>query len=259
MVSIVDELLSYPGILLGGKAGGLRRFHGELLGALRRCERPCSVGGLLRAELDAGRMTEEEALQNASVYALAHAPTFALFWLLGRIGKDGAADTLRTVPGALERAIKEELRIHPPVPALFTRRISTDTKLGDQQIEGGATVVVSPLYVHHNPAVWKEPATFSPERWDLGGKRGAQAVLSSGCPMAALGRYIPFGGGAHRCQGRRYAVEEILLICQEVLAAVDLEVLEDGGLLERPVQEQVKLHVYARPERDITVRATPRP
>ena len=45
-------------------------------------------------------------------------------------------------------------------------------------------------------------------------------------------RYLPFGSGAHVCQGRFFAADEMLAVTQTVLQMVDLEVLDDGGLLE---------------------------
>ena len=221
---VVDGLLGFPNILLGGRGEGQNRFHAEMLRSVLRCTKVGSVGHILREGLESGALSDEEVVQTASVYTLAQAPTMALFWALFRAARDGCAPGGRE---AIRTAIRRELVEHPPVPSMFTRYASAPIDLPGLHIPKGATVVISPMLLHHG---------------------------ASGCPVARLRWAIPFGVGQHTCQGRRYAMEELQIVLEEVWAAVELEVVDDGGLAARQPGEQLRLHVYARPRNDVRVR-----
>jgi cytochrome P450 len=48
--------------------------------------------------------------------------------------------------------------------------------------------------LHHNPAVWKDPETFDPERFGPGGEIESKA--GTGLP------WLPFANGPRQCIGK---------------------------------------------------------
>ncbi|MET9697218.1 cytochrome P450 [Streptomyces sp. NPDC006529] len=92
---------------------------------------------------------------------------------------------------------QETLRLHSPL--LFTRRALEPLTLGGVAIPKGAELAYSPHALHRDPALFREPARFDPDRWheDAGERPRAH-------------RYLPFGAGQHKCIGDSFAVAEIL-------------------------------------------------
>jgi cytochrome P450 len=271
---LVDRLLTPPSFPFGGDGAAVNRLHGRVTQALAQCTKPGSVGHICKTQEAAGEMTHEEALQNASVYLLAHAPTAVLFWALYRTAKDGRCHELRTERRRLLQCLKEEMRLHPGVPQLFSRVVKSDDVNEGVHIPKGASVAISPFFSHRNPAAWQAAERFDPDRWQLESDDPKELLraptpkphgaAAQGCPVhrgaapREAPRFLPFGGGQHMCQGRNLAVEEMVAVMEAVLEHVDLEVVEDHGLLDRPLVEQVRLHVYCRPVHDVKLRVRSR-
>ncbi|WP_280465413.1 cytochrome P450 [Nocardia brasiliensis] len=91
----------------------------------------------------------------------------------------------------VNRIIKETLRLWPPV-WMITRVVTRDTELGGYGIPAGTTVVYSPYLLHHRRDLYPNPDRFDPGRHDSGQ-----------CPP---GMFIPFGRGARKCVGDRFAM-----------------------------------------------------
>ena len=102
---------------------------------------------------------------------------------------DVQAQIRRGEPGALHRAVRESLRLHPGYP-LFSRRTAEPIELGGHRIGSGVDVVVSPWVIHRLPRHWPEPERFDPERW--------RDVAARPTPIPS-GPYLPFGGGYRSC------------------------------------------------------------
>ncbi|MFE2145503.1 cytochrome P450 [Streptomyces sp. NPDC059456] len=92
---------------------------------------------------------------------------------------------------------QEALRLHSPL--LFTRRALAPLVLGGVSIPAGAELAYSPYALHRDPALFRDPATFDPDRWEEEGEEQRRAH-----------RFIPFGAGQHKCIGDSFAVWEIL-------------------------------------------------
>ena len=92
-----------------------------------------------------------------------------------------------------EMAFKEALRIKPPVPSM-PRRAVRDFSFKGFSIPGGTLVGVNPLFTHHMPDVWPEPARFDPMRFTEEAQRNRHRFA-----------WVPFGGGAHMCLGLHFA------------------------------------------------------
>ena len=58
----------------------------------------------------------------------------------------------------------ETLRLYPTVP-LFPRESVVDTKLGGYDVPAGAKVVITQMAINKNPAVFKDPNRFDPDRF----------------------------------------------------------------------------------------------
>lgn len=95
------------------------------------------------------------------------------------------------------RVFQEALRLHSPL--LFTRRALAPLTLGGVSIPAGAELAYSPYALHRDPALFRDPTAFDPDRWQEDGEDKPRAH-----------RYIPFGAGQHKCIGDSFAVAEIL-------------------------------------------------
>lgn len=89
----------------------------------------------------------------------------------------------------LECCMKESIRLHPSV-ANFRRQISEQVQLDDYTIPVGASVSVQIYALHHNEAVFVDPLSFKPERFQLEQSIGRH-------PFA----FIPFSAGPRNCIG----------------------------------------------------------
>ena len=67
-------------------------------------------------------------------------------------------------------------------------------------------LIYSPYATHRTAAVFDKPLEFRPERW-----------LEEGF-KPALGEYVPFGGGVHRCLASTMATTELTVMMACLLA-----------------------------------------
>lgn len=112
-------------------------------------------------------------------------------------GLPGVEDLTR-LP-ALDRALKESLRILPPV-AFNVRRASQDTEVLGRRLPAGSTAVFSHYVTHHDAAIYPEPERFRPERWvDF---------------KPTQFEYLPFSAGPRRCIGEGFTtrMQKITLV-----------------------------------------------
>lgn len=111
-----------------------------------------------------------------------------------------------------EMALKETLRIVPPVPAI-PRRALRDFSFGGYAIPAGTAVGIDPLFTHHMPDIWPAPDRFDPLRFT---------------DAAAAGRHrfahVPFGGGAHMCLGLHFAYMQAKCFAWHLLRNVTLRI-----------------------------------
>jgi cytochrome P450 len=109
--------------------------------------------------------------------------------------------------------IKESMRLFPAAHGM-ARSTRHDEVLGGYRVPAGAWLEVSPWGIHHSPAVWPDPETFDPRRFDLpagqvpGGHRYA---------------WMPFGAGPRTCVGMQVALLELPIILGAVLQTFELQ------------------------------------
>ncbi|KAG2183363.1 hypothetical protein INT43_006369 [Umbelopsis isabellina] len=96
--------------------------------------------------------------------------------------------------------MKETLRIHPPLQSSQLRVTEEDTELAGTVIPKGARLQADIFLAQHNPAVWKNPEEFRPERFAPGGENEENAKKGLA--------WAPFGNGARQCIGMNFSLAE---------------------------------------------------
>ena len=114
-----------------------------------------------------------------------------------------------------EGAVKEALRIHPPLFILL-RAALRDCEILGYQVKKGNWVAVSPLVAHRDESVFKNALEFDPGRYGPGREEDRK-------PFA----YISFGGGRHKCMGNAFAILQIKTIMAVLLDRYDFELVGD--------------------------------
>ncbi|MEH6717099.1 cytochrome P450 [Parasphingorhabdus flavimaris] len=137
-------------------------------------------------------------------------------WLLAHIGNEPSLKRWLMAPNISEdefkdrltKAIKETLRLYPPLPFIF-RKAKENIKLGGFVIGKGTTVCVSPYLIHHNTLNWSEASSFDPSRFE-------RSDNNYSC-------FLPYGVGARKCIGQNIGNELIFQLVKSVLRNGDLK------------------------------------
>lgn len=96
----------------------------------------------------------------------------------------------------MKAVIKETLRKHPPGPLLSWARLAiTDVDVAGYHVPAGTTAMVNMWAITHDPALWKEPDKFVPERFLQ--SHGGNDIDIRGNDL----RLAPFGAGRRVCPG----------------------------------------------------------
>lgn len=123
---------------------------------------------------------------------------------------------LREMP-KLEAAIKEALRLHPPLIMLL-RVAKAPVVVGSYVIPIGTMVATSPSVSNRDPQAFANPDAFEPSRY-LNGRED-----DVGNPWS----WIPFGAGRHRCVGAAFAMMQLKAIFSVLLSRYEV------ALTQRP-------------------------
>jgi sterol 14-demethylase len=132
---------------------------------------------------------------------------------LGREGREISYQVLREIP-QLEGAIKEALRLHPPLIILM-RKVMYDFDYKGWTVPAGQLVAVSPAVSNRMPECFPEPNRYDPARYDDGREEDRQNFA-----------WIPFGAGRHRCVGAAFAMMQLKAIFGHLLGAYEFELLQ---------------------------------
>ncbi|KAA8519283.1 hypothetical protein F0562_013539 [Nyssa sinensis] len=96
----------------------------------------------------------------------------------------------------LQCVAKEALRLHPPTPLMLPHRANANVKIGGYDIPKGSNVHVNVWAVARDPAIWKNPLEFRPERF-----------LEEDVDMKGHDfRLLPFGAGRRVCPGAQLGI-----------------------------------------------------
>ena len=119
------------------------------------------------------------------------------------------------------RVVLESLRMYPILPALM-RTVSNSFEFAGYRVPAGARVVVGCTVAHHLPELFPEPGRFNIERYTPGRMEHEQP-----------GAFAPFGLGAHRCPGSRFAETQ--------MAITTLTILREVGIVLHPPDYRLKV------------------
>jgi len=128
-------------------------------------------------------------------------------------GREVSHQALREIP-ELENAIKEALRLHPPL-ILLMRKVLHDFHYKDWVVPAGKLVGVSPAVSNRLPECFPDPDRYDPDRYREGREEDAQ-----------LFAWIPFGAGRHRCVGAAFALIQLKAIFSTLLREYRFELAQ---------------------------------
>jgi sterol 14alpha-demethylase len=127
---------------------------------------------------------------------------------------DAAYASLRGLT-LIDYAIKETLRLHPPLFMLL-RHVRHDFEYGRFRIPAGTSLVVSPAVTHRMPSLFTDPDRFDPDRFGPDRQEDKNKFT-----------FISFGGGRHKCLGSAFAILQIKTIFAKLLTRYELELVGD--------------------------------
>ena len=119
---------------------------------------------------------------------------------LGVSAEEISYQALRSMP-RLEAAIKEALRLHPPL-ILVLRVAKRDLEIEGYRIAAGKLVGASLSVSNRLPDAFPDPDAFLPERY----------LEPRTEDLANPWNWIPFGAGRHRCVGAAFAMMQLKAI-----------------------------------------------
>lgn len=145
----------------------------------------------------------------------------------------------------LKAVMKENLRLHPPVPLLVPRESTQDTVILGYDVAAGTRVLVNAWKIGRDPTLWKNPEEFRPERF-----------LESSIDFKGLHfELLPFGAGRRGCPGIAFATAVYELALAKLVCSFDfglpngergedLDMTEDFGIT---IHRKYPLHVVISP------------
>ncbi|KAJ8751382.1 hypothetical protein K2173_016580 [Erythroxylum novogranatense] len=123
----------------------------------------------------------------------------------------------------LQAVIKETLRLRMAIPLLVPHMNLHDAKLGGYDIPAESKILVNAWWLANNPANWKNPEEYRPERF-----------LEEESKVEANGndfRYLPFGVGRRSCPG--------IILALPILGITVGRLVQNFELLPPPGQSKI--------------------
>jgi cytochrome P450 len=156
---------------------------------------------------------------------------FALTWLLAQVGMSPEVqsavrdelDALGDDPDPLEithlpyltATCQETLRIHPILPTVSGRRLTSPAEIGGHLLEKGVNLAPCAYLVHRRADLYPEPLAFRPDRF----------LARRFSPF----EYFPFGGSNRHCLGTALAPLEMKQVLATIVARSRIY-LDDPGV-----------------------------
>lgn len=129
-------------------------------------------------------------------------------------GSEVSFQALRSIP-RLEAALKETLRLHPPLIILM-RVVQEEIELAGHTIPPGTVVAASPRVSNRIAEDFPEPHSFDPSRYIDPRQEDLQNRWT----------WIPFGAGKHRCVGNAFAMMQMKAIFSVILRDYEFEMAQ---------------------------------
>uniref|UniRef100_A0A0E0A7Y4 Cytochrome P450 n=1 Tax=Oryza glumipatula TaxID=40148 RepID=A0A0E0A7Y4_9ORYZ len=101
----------------------------------------------------------------------------------------------------LRAAMKEAMRLHPPLPLLIPREAIQDTVLHGHRVAAGTRVMINAWAIGRDEAAWEDAGKFRPGRFADGGDDAGVEYYGGGGDF----RFMPFGAGRRGCPGMAFA------------------------------------------------------
>ncbi|CAI0387208.1 unnamed protein product [Linum tenue] len=148
-------------------------------------------------------------------------------------GNPVTESSLRDLP-YLQAVVKETLRLHTPIPLLVPHMNLEEAQLGGYTIPKESKVVVNAWWLANNPAWWKKPEEFRPERF-LEEEGETDAAVAGG---RVDFRFVPFGMGRRSCPGIILAMPILGMVIGKLVSEFEMkappgvekiDVTEKGG------------------------------
>ncbi len=142
-------------------------------------------------------------------------------------GSDISFQALRSIP-RLEAALKETLRLHPPLIILL-RVAQEELELAGQPIAPGTMVAASPKVSNRIAEDFPDPELFDPGRY-LDPRQE---------DLVNRWTWIPFGAGKHRCVGSAFAMMQLKAIFSVILRDYEFEMVQPSESYRDDVSKMV--------------------
>jgi cytochrome P450 len=104
--------------------------------------------------------------------------------------------------GFADRVVHESLRLFPPVWLIRRESLRNVWLVDGSFVPAKSTLLICPKLLHVRPEYFADPLRFEPDRW----------VGPEPPPFA----YVPFGGGARRCIGEGFALDEASILLKAI-------------------------------------------
>ena len=137
------------------------------------------------------------------------------------------------------QCIEEALRLYPPAWIIDRVAIEKDTISG-YKIPRNTLVILYIYGSHHDSALWNDPESFKPERFDTKTRKSIPDFA-----------YFPFGGGPRLCIGNNFAMMEMQLVLTRLIKEFDF-------VLQSPSQATLHPLITLRPLEKLEFRIVPR-
>ena len=174
-----------------------------------------TITGIFISMMFAGHHTSSGTASWAMIELLRHPDVMAdVVRELDALYADGSEvsfQALRSIP-VLESALKETLRLHPPLIILM-RLVREDFELLGQTIPAGTLIAASPRVSNRIEDDFPKADEFDPGRYIDPRQEDLQNRWT----------WIPFGAGKHRCVGNAFAMMQMKAIFSVILRDFEFE------------------------------------
>jgi len=177
-----------------------------------------TITGIFISMMFAGHHTSSGTASWAMIELLRHPDVLAdVVAELDGLYADGSEvsfQALRSIP-VLESALKETLRLHPPLIILM-RLVQQDFELLGHTIPAGALIAASPRVSNRIEDDFPKSDEFDPGRYIDPRQEDLQNRWT----------WIPFGAGKHRCVGNAFAMMQMKAIFSVILRDFEFDAVQ---------------------------------
>ncbi|KAJ0025126.1 hypothetical protein Pint_06938 [Pistacia integerrima] len=127
----------------------------------------------------------------------------------------------------LQAIIKENFRLHPPIPMLARKSIA-DCQIGNYTIPEGSLLFVNIWSIGRDPKVWSNPMKFNPERFLKPNESDGPGINID--VKGFNYQLLPFGTGRRGCPGINLAMQELPTTLEAMIQCFNWKVVNPEGV-----------------------------